>query len=256
MAVLSTVPSIIVTVAIFSSVVSANVAVVTDSTWSFATTSYVFLPVEVSIVGFTVIFLPALTSVKPVIIDLPASVILDKPVLANPVAPMVTLPFASFEMLILSPFFRFTLLFLGVTSSPLTDKFQRSDFFATPLIVAVVLGTTLPLPSEYVNVTSPSSLGVYSIGVICNSLFFKSDTALCKSFTFTAAFGLFVAATFKRSVKVGAEISGPTPWFSITDFTLFNTVGAVVLLPFALTKRDCTLAAGIFFSPATGSFVL
>ena len=92
---------------------------------------YVFLPVFSSTVGFpTVIRSPAVISVpKPVITFLPSSVILDKPVLANPVAEIVTLP-ASLVTLILFPASRFTNLSLGATLVPFTPRFHSSAFFA------------------------------------------------------------------------------------------------------------------------------
>ena len=144
-----------------------------------------------------------------------------------------------------------------ITFLPASVMLDKS-FFATPLIVAVVLGTTLPLPSEYNIVTSPFVSGVYSIGVICSSLFFKSATVLFKSFTLTAALGLFVAATFKRSVNVGVVLPA-TPWFSMTDPTFLNTVGVVVsVFPVAglvFTRLACTFVTGLSL-PATGFSVV
>ena len=61
----------------------------------------------------------------------------------------------------LSPAVSVTLPVAGVTSVVpfplLMDKLQRSDFAATPLMMAVSLGTSAPVPSAYVNVTFPFS---------------------------------------------------------------------------------------------------
>ena len=141
----SFVPSTTVTSAIFSSLVSVNVAFTTDSTCLSAVIVYVFLPVLASTVGSpTVIRSPAVISVpKAVIFFLPASVILDKSSFANPVAEIVTLP-ASLVILMLSPFARSITPFFTVTSAPLADNFHRSAFFANALSLKVS-DTSVPL---------------------------------------------------------------------------------------------------------------
>ena len=244
----------------FSSFV--NVAVVTDSTCLSAEIVYVFLPVSGSTVGFpTVTRAPAVISVpKPVITFLPASVILDKSVLANPVAPMVTLPLASFEMLILSPFFRFTLLFLGVTSSPLTDKFQRSDFFATPVMVSLSPVST-PFPLTYgISITSLVASvvpNVYVPGFTCFSLVLRSFTVSFKSYTLTAPVAEVVTAVANFSVYVALAPEGAATLLMLEP--TLDKVGAlavaVFVLPVESTNRVLTSVTAVS-RPGTGFSVV
>ena len=118
----------------FSSVVSLNVATVTDSTCLSAVIVYVFLPVVASTVGFPIVTRsPAVISVpKSVIAFLPSLVILDKSSFANPVALTFTEPSPSFVIAILSPFTRLTFLSVGSTTAPFTANFHSSAFFANP----------------------------------------------------------------------------------------------------------------------------
>ena len=142
----SFVPSTTVTSAIFSSLVSVNVAFTTDSTCLSAVIVYVFLPVVASTVGSpTVIRSPAVISVpRAVIFFLPVPVILDKSSFANPVALTFIEPLPSLVIAILSPFIRLTCLLSGSTTVPFAANFHSSAFFANPASLKVS-DTSVPL---------------------------------------------------------------------------------------------------------------